>query len=129
MNHTVSDFIIRIKNACMAKRRTVVVPYSSVSKAIAQVLVKQRYITNVQEEEMDGKKFLVIKLAYLMRSPVLTNVTIISKPSLRVYKKTTQMRDVAKGQGITLISTSKGIMTEREAEKEGLGGELLFKIW
>lgn len=129
MNHTVSDFIIRIKNAYMARRREVVVPYSKIAKSMGKVLVSQKYITSIREEEIDGRKALVLVLSYEMRNPAISNVIIISKPSLRVYKKKNQMADVAKGQGITLVSTSRGVMIEREAEKKGLGGELLFKIW
>lgn len=113
----------------MARRREVVVPYSKIAKSMGKVLVSQKYITSIREEEIDGRKALVLVLSYEMRNPAISNVIIISKPSLRVYKKKNQMADVAKGQGITLVSTSRGVMIEREAEKKGLGGELLFKIW
>lgn len=112
----------------MARRREVVVPYSKIAKSIGKVLVSQKYLTSIREE-IDGRKVLVLVLSYEMRNPAISNVTIISKPSLRVYKKRGQMANVAKGQGITLVSTSRGVMIEREAEKKGLGGELLFKIW
>lgn len=113
----------------MAKRKEVVLPYSNINKAIAQVLLRQKYLLGAHEELLDEKKVLVATLRYERRNPVMTGVKIISKPSLRVYTKASQVHGLIRGQGITLLSTSKGIMTEREAQKEGVGGELLFKIW
>src|SRR5258708_1864822 len=87
MNYIVSDFIIRIKNAAMAKRRKLSLPYSKMNKAIGNTLVKEGFLKDIKEEEVDGKKELIATVAYEKRIPIVTDVKIISKPSLRVYVK------------------------------------------
>lgn len=129
MNHTVSDLVIRLKNACMARRREVEAPYSKISKSIAEALLRHKFVESVSEEDRLGRRVLVIGVKYVRRVPAISNVRIISKPSLRKYAKGADMVNIVKGQGITLISTSRGVFSEREARKEGIGGELLFKIW
>lgn len=130
MNYLVADIIIRIKNASLARRRSVVLPYSKLAKEIVTVLVKQGFLTEVKEEKDGNKKSLKAGVAYNKRTPVLTDVLLFSKPSLRVY---TAVKDIIKtakrGRGIAILSTNKGIMTGKEAFKKGVGGELLFKIW
>ena len=126
MNHTVSDFIIRIKNASLARRKTIVVPLSKMNKEMAAVLIKEKLLSSCKEEVVEGRKMLVVALQYEQRDPAITSVLIISKPSLRVYKKA---NTVQRGIGTSLISTSLGIMTQKEARKKGIGGELLFTIW
>lgn len=127
MNYTIGDVVIRLKNAVLARRKQVFFPYAKTAKAIAKVLVKEKYITNVRDEEVKGRKMIVAEIVYVDRLPLFTDVKIISKPSLRVYGGTKEA--VQKGLGMTVISTSKGIMTGREAAKKGIGGEILFKIW
>ncbi|HSW98004.1 MAG TPA: 30S ribosomal protein S8 [Candidatus Saccharimonadales bacterium] len=130
MNYTIGDFIIRIKNAVMAHRKTVDLPYSKLCKAVGQVLVKEKFLTQIKEEEIDGKKKLVAHLAYDKRIAAFTDVRLISKPSLRVYSKASDQSKLrGRGIGKIIVSTSKGIMTGQEAVKQGIGGELLFKVW
>lgn len=130
MNYHVSDFIIRIKNAALANRKNVEAPYTKINKEIGNILVKNNFLENIKEEEKDGKKVLIAKITYDERKPMLTDVLVISKPSLRVYRKANSFPKVARlGMGISILSTSKGIMTEKEAKKKGVGGELLFRIW
>ena len=130
MHHAVSDMIIRIKNAAMARRKTVVLPYSKLCLAIAKTLVKEKYLADVKEHTDGGKKSLVATIAYEKRMPLFTDVTILSKPSLRVYGRATKSGELAgKGLGVTVVTTSQGVMTAREALKKGVGGELLFRIW
>jgi small subunit ribosomal protein S8 len=130
MHHSVSDMIIRIKNAAMARRRSVVLPYSKLCLAIAKTLVKEKYLEDVKEHTDEGKKSLVATIAYEKRVPLFTNVIIMSKPSLRVYGRATHKQELqGKGLGTTVVSTSQGVMTGREALKKGVGGELLFRIW
>jgi small subunit ribosomal protein S8 len=130
MNYTIGDFIIRIKNAVMANRKTVNLPYSKLCKAVGQVLIKEKFLTQIAEEEVDGKKKLIAHIAYDKRIPAFTDVQLISKPSLRVYAKATeQARLKGRGLGKIIVSTSQGIMTGGEAVKKGIGGELLFKVW
>lgn len=130
MNHTVSDFIIRVKNAARARRKTVVLPYSSLTKNIGQVLVKEGFLESIKEQEEGNKKALVGVITYEKLMPRFTDVVILSKPSLRKYaKKTSQAELQGKGLGTIVVSTSQGVMTGKEAFQKGVGGELLFKIW
>lgn len=130
MNHLVSDFIIRIKNSAKANRKEVILPYSSINKAIGKVLVSEGFLESIKEEVIEGKKQLNAVIKYEKRIPVLTNVIVISKPSLRVYKPLKKMEEVRKrGRRKVIISTSKGVMTAENAQKNGVGGEVLFAIW
>lgn len=130
MNYTIGDFVIRIKNAVMAKRKTVSLPYSKLCKAVGKVLVKEKFLTKIVEEEIDGKKKLIAEIRYDKRVATFTDVILISKPSLRVYAKATdQAKLKGRGLGKVIVSTNKGIMTGIEASKKGVGGELLFKVW
>lgn len=130
MNHTVSDFIIRIKNAARARRKTVVLPYSGLTKNVGQVLVKEGFLDSCKEQVDGNKKSLVATITYEKLMPRFTDVTVLSKPSLRKYaRKTDETNLRGKGLGMIVVSTSQGVMTGKEAFKKGVGGELLFKIW
>ncbi|OGH42305.1 MAG: 30S ribosomal protein S8 [Candidatus Levybacteria bacterium RIFCSPLOWO2_02_FULL_36_8b] len=130
MNYKIADFIIRIKNAASAKRHEVVLPYSNINEEIGKVLVKERFLEEIKEGEIDSKKVLIAKIAYEGRNPVLTDVSIESKPSLRVYSKKSAINETGKrGLNTAILSTNKGVMTGKEAWKKGVGGELLFKVW
>jgi len=130
MNHTVSDFIIRIKNAARARRKTVILPYSGLTKNVAQVLVKEGFLDSFQELADGNKKSLVASITYEKLMPRFTEVVILSKPSLRKYARKTDAAELrGKGLGMIVVSTSKGVMTGKEAFQKGVGGELLFKIW
>lgn len=104
-------------------------PYSKINKAIAKVLVKEGFLADVKETEQDGKKVLNVGIRYERRKPVVGDVEIISKPSLRSYVDKQELQLEQRKNSMTLvISTSQGIMTSRTALKKGIGGELLFKI-
>jgi len=128
-SYTIGDFIIRVKNASLANRKQIHLPYAKAVKEIAKVLVKEGFLSGVKEEEVEGKKQLAVELRYQRRHPAVSDVRIISKPSLRVY---IPAKDILSDQGramVSILSTSNGIMTGKEAVKKGIGGELLFKIW
>ena len=130
MNYQVADFVIRIKNAALARRKEVVLPYSKLNLGIGKVLVKNGFLENIKEEETDKKKNLKGTIKFEKRLPALTEIDIISKPSLRVYGGTSEISALArKGRRTIVVSTSQGVMTGREAKKKGLGGEILFAIW
>ena len=130
MNYLVSDFILRIKNAYLARRKEVVMPYSNINKEIGKLLVKLGYITSVKETTDGKKKSLFVTLRYVRRKPVLTDVTIVSKPSLRVYMDKKHLAKAMRRDAMrSIVSTSSGVMTGEDAQKKGVGGELLFKIW
>jgi|SRR5579872_2039229 len=130
MNYLVADFMVRLKNAALARRRTALLPYSKLNKAIGQVLVKEGILGSLKEESTDNKKSLVATINFDKRVAVFTDVAIISKPSLRVYAPSDdRVGLVGRGLGITVVSTNQGVMTGRQALKKGIGGEVLFKIW
>jgi len=128
--YKVSDFVIRIKNASLAKRKKLFVPYCNINKKVGQVLVKEGFLESIKEAEASNKKVLETVIKYERRNPVLTDVLIVAKPSLHVYTKLSGIPEIQRrGRYTVIISTSKGIMTGKEAYKKGLGGEVLFKIW
>lgn len=130
MNYLVSDFIIRIKNSALSKRKEVALPFSNMNKEIGKVLVKEGFLETIKETEKGGKKELKAIIQYEDRIPVLTDVVIISKPSLRVYSTAKKISDIQiRGKRKVIVSTSQGIMTAFDARKKGLGGEILFSIW
>lgn len=130
MNHSVSDFIIRIKNSAMAKRKEVVLPFSNINREIGKVLVKEGFLGSIKEENDKGRKSLRATIKYERRLPVLTDLEIISKPSLRIYEPKHRLGNIQrKGKKIIIISTSQGVMTGTDAQKKGIGGEILFTIW
>lgn len=130
MNYLVADFIIRIKNSTLSKRREVVLPFSNINREIGKVLVKEGFLETIKEDKEKGHKTLVATIRYENRIPVLTDVIIISKPSLRVYATAKKIPDIEKrGRRRVIVSTSQGVMSARDAVKKGLGGEILFSIW
>lgn len=130
MNYLVADFIIRIKNSALSKRKDVELPFSNINKEIGKVLVKEGFLESIKEESVKGKKYLLAKVKYEGRIPVLTDVVVISKPSLRVYASVKKIPEIEKrGRRKIIVSTNKGVMTSYEARKKGLGGEILFSVW
>ena len=127
---SVADMLTRIRNASAAKHDTVIVPASNMKKAIAQILVDEGYITSFTVEE-DGKQGIItITLKYgPNKSPVITGLRRVSKPGLRIYTSCEDMPKVMKGLGIAILSTPKGVMTDKEARKANVGGEVLAFVW
>src|SRR3989338_4320989 len=117
---SISDLLIRVKNASLARQRVVVVPVFKVGGAILRVLMEQGYVTKIDSQEGG----LRVHLTYKRRKPVLSEVKIWSRPGVRVYRGKNQMPRPLGGLGITIVSTSLGIMTGKAASKQGLGGEL-----
>ena len=127
---TIADMLTRIRNANSAKHTTVDVPASNVKKAIAQILVDEGYIKSFQVIE-DGKQGVIrITLKYGdNKSPVITGLRRVSKPGLRIYSSCEDMPKVRKGLGTAVVSTSKGIMTDKKARELNVGGEILAFVW
>lgn len=121
--------IIQIKNAGNVGHDHVVLPYSKLKHSIADVLKKENFIKNVDTETKKGRKMLSLELFVENRVPKIKGVARISKPSKRVYKKSSDIRAVKNGYGALILSTSQGIMSGRDAKKASLGGEALFSIW
>lgn len=126
----IADMLTRIRNANSAKHETVDIPASNMKKAIAQILVDEGYIKNFKVTD-DGKQGVMrLTLKYGdNKSQVITGLRRVSKPGLRIYSNVEDMPKVLKGLGIAIVSTSKGIMTDRQARKENVGGEVLAFIW
>ena len=127
---TIADLLTRIRNANSAKHDTVQIPASNMKKAICQILMDEGYIKNFSVEE-DGKQGVItVTLKYLEgKTPVIQGLRRVSKPGLRIYSNVEDMPKVMKGLGVAIISTSKGVMTDREARKQHVGGEVLAFIW
>ncbi len=127
---TIADMLTRIRNANSAKHESVDIPASNVKKAIAQILLDEGYINGFQVVE-DGKQGVIhVSLKYgPNKSQVLTGLRRVSKPGLRIYTNVEDMPKVMKGLGIAILSTSKGIMTDKQARKANVGGEVLAFIW
>ena len=127
---TIADLLTRIRNANTAKHATVDVPASNVKKAVTQILVDEGYVKGFQLIE-DGKQGVIrITLKYGdNKSPVITGLKRVSKPGLRIYSSCADMPKVRKGLGIAIVSTSKGIVTDKKARELNVGGEVLAYIW
>ena len=127
---TIADMLTRIRNASSAKHDSVDVPASNVRKAIAQILLDEGYISSFQVVE-DGKQGVIhIVLKYgRNKSQIITGIRRVSKPGLRIYTNVEDMPKVMRGLGIAILSTSKGIMTDKQARKDNVGGEVLAFVW
>ena len=129
MNYTIGDFIIRLKNASLARQKEVAAPFSNINLSIGKALTKEGFLDSAKVETIEGHKILIAVLRYHNRRPVLTDVALVSKPSLRVYLGS---GDILRNQGrarVSILSTNQGILTGKEAVKKKVGGELLFKVW
>ena len=127
---TIADLLTRIRNANTAKHATVDVPASNVKKAISQILVDEGYVKDFKVIE-DGKQGVIrITLKYGdNKAPVITGLRRVSKPGLRIYSSCEDMPKVHKGLGIAIVSTSKGIVTDKKARELNVGGEVLAYVW
>ena len=127
---TIADLLTRIRNANSAKHDSVEVPASNMKKAICQILVDEGYIKNFVVAE-DGKQGMIkINLKYGEgKTPIIKGLRRVSKPGLRIYSSAEELPRVMKGLGVAIISTSKGVMTDREARRLNVGGEVLAFIW
>ena len=126
----ISELIIGIKNAGKADKVSVKFPYSNFKMAVAEALQKEKYIKSVAKIGKTPKRILEIEIAYKEKSvPKIKDVVRVSKLSKRIYNGAKEIKSVKRGYGTAILSTSKGIMTDKEAKKVKVGGEVLFKIW
>ena len=126
----IADMLTRIRNAASSKHKTVDVPASNMKRAIADILFKEGYIKSYEEISDETQGIIRITLKYDENGKkVISGLKRISKPGLRVYASKDELPKVLNGLGIALISTSKGIMTDKEARNNGIGGEVLAYIW
>ena len=130
MQDTISDMLTRIRNSLMAKKSEVVLPYSNFKHSLAKVLQTEGWLKNVEVKEAEGFKNLSLQLKYDPQGqPVITGIKRVSKPGQRIYSNRTAIPSVLGGMGTTVISTSKGLMTDKEARKLKVGGEIVCQIW
>jgi len=129
ISDVIGDMLTRIRNASNSKHETVDVPASNMKKAIADILVNEGYIKGYQVIE-DGKQGVIrIALKYVGKQKAITGLKRVSKPGLRVYANCEDMPRVMNGLGIAIVSTSKGVMTDKAARKANIGGEVLAFVW
>lgn len=131
---TIGDLISRIRNGYLARKESIVAPYSRISELICALLVKHGYLFGVTVSDTTTRrgslvKQLVLTLRYVNNAPILSGIKRRSSPGRRSYLRTRILPHVLDGEGLAVISTSKGLMTDKEARKDGIGGELLFVVW
>ena len=129
MSDVIADMLTRIRNASNAKHETVDIPASNMKKSIADILVKEGYVKgyNIVEDGMQG--IIRVTLKYNGKDKAIKGLRRVSKPGLRIYASCEDMPRVMNGLGVAIVSTSKGIMTDKEARKNNIGGEVLAFVW
>ena len=125
----IADMIVRIKNASDSRKESVVFPHSKLKLAILDVLMKNGFVKSFGKKGKKIAKFIEVVLVYENGKPKINGVERVSKTSKRIYQKSKDVRKVKSGMGKLILSTPKGIMTDREAKEANVGGEALFKIW
>lgn len=128
-NDTISDMLTRIRNANTLQKKTVLIPWTRMNEEIIKVFAKEGFISDSQRQEDSNTILVTLKYHKKTQKSCITNLQRISKPGLRLYSKAKDMPKVLGGMGVLVVSTSKGIVTDREAKQNQLGGELLCSIW
>jgi len=128
LSDPIADMLTRIRNAQLARKKIVQIPYSKIKASIAGVLIEEGYIAGSTLIDIDNKKYLTLELKYYTGLPVIETIKRISKPGLRNYQPVSNLPEVLGGLGICIVSTSKGVMTGRNAKKLGVGGEIICEV-
>jgi small subunit ribosomal protein S8 len=130
-NDPISDFLTRIRNAILVRKEQVAIPYSKNKIALANLLREEGYLNNVQviNEDDVSTKSIVVDIRYVNGKPAITGLKKISKPGLRKYSKAQYAPRVLSGLGISILSTNKGLITDRRAREDKVGGEILCQVW
>lgn len=128
MTDPIADMLTRIRNAQRANKAEVQMPASKVKKAIAEVLKGEGYVADLRDDQADGKAVLTIRLKYAEGRPVIAKIERVSRPGLRVYRGKDDLPKVMGGLGVAIVSTSKGVMSDRQARAAGHGGEVLCVV-
>ncbi len=135
MTNPTTDMLNRIRNSQAVLKPTVEIPYSNFKYDMAKLLEKEGFVSKIEKKGKKARKILEVTLKYenqvgqSQSVPVISGLKIISKPGQRVYLPASKLRQVKNGFGISIISTSKGLMTNKEARKQKVGGEVLFEVW
>lgn len=128
MTDPIADMLTRIRNGQMAQKSSVSMPSSTVKKAVAAVLKEEGYVESFEIIEDGAKPQLVVTLKYFQGKPVIESIQRVSRPGLRIYKSSSELPTVMGGLGMAIVSTSKGLMTDRAARSTGVGGEVLCVV-
>lgn len=123
------DFIIRLKNGYLSKKESIIVPYTKIIEKILKILKDENFVHDFVLDVKENKKQIRVILKYFEKTPMMTGIKIFSKPGRRLYVKANSLKPVMGGKGIAVLSTPKGIITDKEARKLKVGGELWFYIW
>lgn len=129
MQDPLADMLTRIRNAQLGRKVSVNIPASKLKAAVAQVLKEEGYISDFARREEDGKAVLTLELKYFEGKPVIAEIDRISRPGLRSYAGKDELPSVRGGLGVAIVSTSKGVMTDRAARAQGVGGEILCTVF
>lgn len=129
MTDPIADMLTRIRNGNSAKHKSVEIPASNMKRDLAQILLNEGYIKGYNVTEDDKQGVMTVDLKYVQEQRVISGIKRISKPGRRVYVKSNEVPQVLNGLGIAIISTSKGIMTDKQARNEAVGGEVICYVW
>lgn len=121
----IADVLTRIRNGYLAKKKKVIVPFSGLKEKLAQILVKEEFL---REAKREGQE-LILQLKYRAGQPAVQRIRRISKPGRRIYKKAKELKSIQSGLGISIVSSPQGLMTNKEARKKRLGGEVICEVW
>lgn len=127
-NDTISDMLTRIRNANVLRQKTVLIPWTKMNEQIISLFQKEGFLESVEKNE-DGNLIISLKYDKKTKKPCITNLQRVSKPGLRLYSNSKDIPQVLGGMGILIISTSNGLLTDRQAKQNKVGGELLCSIW
>jgi len=125
----IADYLTRVRNALKAGKKFVDIPMSNVKRAITELLVNQKFFNSYEVVEMIPRNMLRIHLKYYLGEPVINGLQRVSKPGLRIYSSTESLPKIFNGLGIAVVSTSHGLMTDKQARTQGVGGEVLCYVW
>ncbi len=128
MSDPIADMLTRIRNAQAAEKVEVTMPASRMKERVAAVLKDEGYITDFQQSEVDGQPAMTVTLKYFDNKPVIENIERVSRPGLRIYRSKDELPQVLGGLGVAIISTSKGVMSDRAARAAGIGGEVICTV-
>ncbi|CAA0080313.1 30S ribosomal protein S8 [BD1-7 clade bacterium] len=129
MQDPIADMLTRIRNGQMAEKKSVTMPFSTKKEAIALVLVEEGFVTSSEKTEADGKDALTVELKYFNGQPVIDSIVRVSRPGLRIYKGADEIPTVNGGLGVAILSTNKGVMSDREARQQNVGGEIICNVF
>lgn len=126
---SIGDYLTIIRNAIMASKSYARAPYSTMRAGIAAILEEEGFVNSVRVEEVDGNKYLIVDLRYVDGESVIHEIKRISKPGCRYYRRVHELKPIIGGLGISILTTSKGLMTNKKAKELSIGGEVLCTVW